>query len=118
VASLVERSPRRQVAPKDGFPLDEIALAKPLARNHMFHVYVLKSAKTGRRYIGSCENLDDRLRRHNAGDSKATRHGAPWTLIYTETFTTRREALEKERYYKTGAGRDKLDRLRATRLQN
>jgi predicted GIY-YIG superfamily endonuclease len=34
----------------------------------MFHVYVLKSERTGRRYVGSCENFEDRFRRHNAGE--------------------------------------------------
>jgi predicted GIY-YIG superfamily endonuclease len=37
----------------------------------MFYVYVLQSTKTGRRYVGSCENLDERVRRHNLGHSKA-----------------------------------------------
>ena len=45
----------------------------------MFHVHILRSAKTRRRYVGSCEDLDDRLRRYNSGESKATRHGIPWT---------------------------------------
>jgi putative endonuclease len=77
----------------------------------MFHVYVLRSTKTGRRYVGSCEDVDERLRRHNAGHSKSTRHGAPWGLIYREIFLTRAEAERKERYYKTGRGRDELDRF-------
>jgi putative endonuclease len=77
----------------------------------MFYVYVLKSAKTGRRYVGSCRNVDERLRRHNAGHSKATRRGIPWSLLHTERFLTRRKAVNKERYYKTGRGRDELDRL-------
>jgi hypothetical protein len=38
----------------------------------MFYVYVLRSRKTGRRYVGSCENVEDRLQRHSAGHSKAT----------------------------------------------
>src|SRR5438552_13574389 len=46
----------------------------------MFHCYVLSSEKTGRRYVGSCENLADRIDRHNAGQSKATKHGVPWVL--------------------------------------
>ncbi|PZR75783.1 MAG: hypothetical protein DLM73_04385 [Chthoniobacterales bacterium] len=46
----------------------------------MFYVYVLRSNKTGRRYVGSCEDLDDRFRRHNVGESKATKHGIPWTI--------------------------------------
>jgi putative endonuclease len=77
----------------------------------MFHVYVLRSNKNGRRYIGSCQNIADRVRQHNNGVSKATRHGIPWSLIHTETFSTRVEALRKERYFKTGRGRDELNRL-------
>ena len=77
----------------------------------MFHVYVLKSEKTGRRYVGSCENLETRLRRHNLGHSKATHHGAPWTLVHTEMFCNRADATRRERYYKSGRGRDELDQL-------
>ncbi len=78
----------------------------------MFHVYVLRSAKTGRRYVGSCEDVAERLRRHNAGHSKSTRHGVPWVLLHSESFSSRAEAMGKERYYKTGKGRDELDRLK------
>ena len=77
----------------------------------MFHVYVLRSGTTGRRYVGSCENVDERVRRHNAGHSKSTRHGVPWVLIHTESFSTRSEAVGKERYYKSGRGRDELEHL-------
>jgi len=82
----------------------------------MFHVYVLKSEKTGRRYVGSCENLETRVRRHNLGHSKATRHGVPWTLVpwtlvHSETFSNRVDATRRERYYKSGRGRDELDQL-------
>ena len=77
----------------------------------MFYCYVLKSEKTGRHYVGSCEDLNDRLRRHNARQSKATKHGVPWTLLHVESFATRSQAAGKERYYKTGRGRDELDRL-------
>ncbi|PYI93893.1 MAG: endonuclease [Verrucomicrobia bacterium] len=78
----------------------------------MFYVYVLKSGKTGRRYVGSCEDMNDRLGRHNRGESKATKHGVPWILVHTEQFETRSEALLKERYYKTGRGRDELNNLK------
>src|SRR6266446_5611114 len=77
----------------------------------MFHVYVLRSRNTGRRYVGSCENIKDRLERHNAGHSKATPHGIPWVLVHRESFSNRAEATRKERFYKTGRGRDELDRL-------
>jgi putative endonuclease len=77
----------------------------------MFYCYVLRSQKTGRRYVGSWENLSDRVRRHNAGESKATRYNVPWVLVHSERFSTRSEAAQRERYYKTGRGRDELDRV-------
>jgi putative endonuclease len=78
----------------------------------MFHCYILRSLKTGRRYVGSCEDLAERVRRHNAGECKATKHGVPWVLIRSESFVTRSEAAQRERYYKTGRGRDELDKVR------
>ncbi|HEX7517289.1 MAG TPA: GIY-YIG nuclease family protein [Chthoniobacterales bacterium] len=62
----------------------------------MFYVYVLRSGKTVRRYVGSCEDLDDRLRRHNAGESKATKHGIPWKLLHAENFAARSAAMTRE----------------------
>ena len=43
----------------------------------VFHVYVLRSEKTGRRYTGSCQDVDLRLHEHNSGQSKTTRAGRP-----------------------------------------
>jgi len=40
---------------------------------------------------------------------KATKHGVPWILIHCESFATRREAVQRELYYKTGRGRDDLN---------
>jgi len=74
----------------------------------MFYCYVLQSRKTGRKYVGSCQDLEERIRRHNRGESKATKHGLPWTMLRSESVATRREALARERYYKTGRGRDDL----------
>jgi putative endonuclease len=78
----------------------------------MFYCYVLRSEKTGRRYVGSSGNLADRIHRHNTGQSKATKHGTPWILIHSESFASRSEAAQREQYYKTGRGRGELDKLR------
>ena len=77
----------------------------------MFYVYVLRSEKTGRRYVGSTQDIEERLQQHNSGQSLATRHGAPWKLIHHEEFPTRAEAVGRERFFKTGKGRDFLDQL-------
>lgn len=63
----------------------------------MFYVYILRSAVTSRFYIGSTQDLQARLLQHNAGASKATRHGVPWTLLHSETFATRTLAVKRER---------------------
>lgn len=77
----------------------------------MYHVYVLRSEKTGRRYVGSTQNIEERLAQHNRGYSLATKHGAPWMLLHSEEFATRAEAFQRERFFKTGKGRDLLDKL-------
>ena len=77
----------------------------------MFYVYVLKSEKTGRRYVGSCQNILERLHRHNTNQSKATKYGIPWILIHNESFRTRAEVVQKGIYYKTGRGRDELNAM-------
>jgi len=77
----------------------------------MFCLYVLVSKKTGRRYVGSTQDVQERLRRHNAAHSKATRHGIPWVLVHAEFFPTRAKAQRRERFYKTGRGRDDLDQM-------
>ncbi len=71
----------------------------------MYKVYVLKSLKTGKYYKGQCSDLDLRLHQHNSGYTKSTKHGIPWKLIYSENHSTREEALEREKYFKTAAGR-------------
>ncbi|MFZ4575953.1 MAG: GIY-YIG nuclease family protein [Phycisphaerales bacterium] len=35
--------------------------------NTVYFSYVLRSLKTGRRYVGSTQGVKERLRRHNAG---------------------------------------------------
>jgi putative endonuclease len=76
----------------------------------MFYCHVLQSQTIRRRYVGSCKNLTERIRRHNAGDSKGTKHGVPWVLLHSESLATRSGAAQRERYYKTGRGRDELAR--------
>jgi putative endonuclease len=77
----------------------------------MFAVYVLQSAAATRRYIGSTADVTVRLAQHNAGLSSSTKGWRPWTLIYQESFATRAEAVRRERFFKTGRGREELDRL-------
>ena len=74
----------------------------------MYFVYVIVD-EAGRRYTGQTDDLDKRLARHNAGMSTWTSRGRGWKLVYMEELTTRREALIRERWLKSGVGRQFLD---------
>jgi putative endonuclease len=74
----------------------------------VFYVYVLWSPSAGRSYVGSTGDLDDRLHRHNAGESQSTKHGVPWRLMHSESFPSRSQAVLRERHLKTGRGREEL----------
>ncbi len=74
----------------------------------MFYTYFLKSLANGDIYIGSCENLTTRLRRHNSGRVKSTKGYRPWQLLGYEEYTTRGEAFKREKFYKQAEQRSLL----------
>ena len=77
----------------------------------MYTVYVLKSINKSFRYIGMTNDLSRRLSEHEHGYSRTTRRYLPLELIYSEVYTTRIEARAREKYLKTGAGRELLDSI-------
>jgi putative endonuclease len=71
----------------------------------MFYVYVIKSIHSDYLYKGHCENIEKRLKQHNSGMTQSIKAYAPFILVYQENFDTREEAIEREKYFKTAAGR-------------
>jgi len=53
-----------------------------------------------RYYVGSTQDVENRLEEHNSGKSKSTRAGKPWKLIHAESFSTRSEAFQREQKIK------------------
>ena len=61
------------------------------------YLYILFSEKIDRFYVGSTDDLESRLKRHNAGNTPSTKAGAPlWELKYSEEYPTRSEACKRE----------------------
>jgi putative endonuclease len=77
----------------------------------MFYVYILQSQKTKRYYTGSTEYLAERVREHNAGQSKSTRGGVPWIIVYSKEYETRAKAVRAEMEIKARGARRFLDGL-------
>lgn len=67
----------------------------------MFHVYILASRNRSAIYIGSTDNLAQRIEQHRAGTalSHTTRY-AIHRLVWFETHETREQALIRERRLK------------------
>ena len=71
----------------------------------MFFVYVLRSQKDHKRYIGFTHNLERRLSEHNAGIVKSTKNRRPFKLIYFEEYENKSEAIKREREIKAKKGK-------------
>jgi len=66
----------------------------------MYHVYLLKSKKDDRLYVGYTSDVERRLRTHNAGLVTYTRKYLPWVLIYYESFCSLEDAKKREKALK------------------
>ena len=71
----------------------------------MYYVYVLKSKIKDFYYKGFCENLEMRLSQHNSGMTKSNKAYAPFEVAYFEECDNIEDAVKKEKYWKSAAGR-------------
>ena len=69
-------------------------------------VYILRSESSrGRHYTGLTSDLGSRLTAHNAGLSKHTASGRPWSVVVAIEFADSAKAESFETYLKSGSGR-------------
>jgi putative endonuclease len=71
----------------------------------MYFAYVIKSIEHDYLYKGHCQDLERRIHQHNSGMTESIRPYIPFKLIYCEQFESEREAIEREKYFKSAAGR-------------
>jgi putative endonuclease len=68
----------------------------------MFYVYVLKSSKDGKNYIGYTNNLKARFKEHTEGKVFSTKPRRPLKLVYYEAYTAESDAKGREFQLKRG----------------
>ena len=71
----------------------------------MYYVYILKSKKTRKYYIGYTSNIEERLKYHNSGRTISLRRHIPLEIIRVEEYSLYEEARRRERQikkYKSG----------------
>jgi len=75
----------------------------------MFYLYILRSGKDEKLYIGITHDIESRLSAHNSGWVRSTRSRRPFKVVYLKQYSTRQEAAREEWLLKhtPGAGKRK-----------
>jgi len=71
-----------------------------------YYVYILRSLKDGKFYIGFTKDLRRRFKEHNSKMSTSTKSRVPFTLVYYEAYLHSEDAKEREKFLKSGWGRN------------
>ncbi|MBI4727394.1 GIY-YIG nuclease family protein [candidate division TA06 bacterium] len=77
----------------------------------MYWVYIIQSITTKNYYTGYTSDLVQRLKRHNANQTKSIKNSGPFVIVHTEEFKTKEDAFRRERQikrYKSGNAFKKL----------
>ena len=61
----------------------------------MYCVYILKSLKKKKYYVGHTSDLKKRLKEHNSGKTKSTKGYIPWIVVHKEKYVTKPEAFRR-----------------------
>jgi len=77
-----------------------------------YSVYALKREIRNYIYVGLTEDLNRRVGEHNGGKEKTTRPYRPFRLIFTEDYSDRMSARKREKYLKSGIGKEFLKRIK------
>jgi len=78
------------------------------SQSTMYYVYVLKSLKDNKMYIGYTHKLSKRIKEHHQGLVPSTKWRLPVKLIYYEMHLNQKDALRREDYFKTNPGKRAL----------
>ncbi|OHA59082.1 MAG: hypothetical protein A2607_01080 [Candidatus Vogelbacteria bacterium RIFOXYD1_FULL_42_15] len=77
----------------------------------MQYVYILKSDLDDELYIGCTKDLKKRIVLHNSKKVPSTKKRGKLKLIYYESFLNENDAFDREKFLKTGWGRNNIKKL-------
>jgi putative endonuclease len=76
-----------------------------------YFTYILYSESKDQYYIGSCEELTTRIKRHNDGATPSTKIGRPWKVVWFNEHGSRTDALQQENHIKKMKSRIYIEKL-------
>ncbi|TXK71668.1 endonuclease [Mesonia sp. HuA40] len=65
-----------------------------------YFVYIIYSESYDSYYRGYSTQPEQRLKQHNEDKGRFTKNKGPWNLVFLQSFSTKREALIRERKIK------------------
>ena len=74
-------------------------------------VYILKSIKNDRYYIGSTKDIQKRLIKHNNGEVDSTKKFLPWILVFKQEYPDLSLARKVESRLKRFKRRDFIEKI-------
>jgi putative endonuclease len=77
----------------------------------MYYCYIIYSPSKDRYYIGSCENIEGRLRRHNSNHKGFTGKTGDWIIKWTEEHPDKSSAVKRETQIKAWKSRKMIEKL-------
>jgi len=75
-------------------------------QNPMYCIYVISSVSRKYVYVGLTNNLARRIKQHQDGKERTTAPYRPFQIILTEKHLTRNIARNREKYLKSGVGKE------------
>ena len=76
-----------------------------------YFVYAIQSEVDKRLYVGLSRDIGKRLKSHNNGETFSTKGYRSWKLVYRELVGNRKEAREREKYLKSGSGKEYIKNI-------
>lgn len=77
----------------------------------MYYLYILRSLRNGKFYIGCTKDIQGRLIEHNSGETKGNRYNRPFELVYKEEYDKLSDARKMEYYIKSRKSRKFIEEL-------
>ncbi|GAB2987049.1 hypothetical protein GCM10027049_28620 [Mucilaginibacter puniceus] len=77
----------------------------------MYCTYILYSATRNKYYVGSCEDIAQRVIKHNTNHSGFTGKTGDWILKWHENYQQKSDALKREKQIKNWKSRKMIDKL-------
>jgi len=84
----------------------------------MQYVYILISKKEGEFYTGCTNNLKRRIEMHNKGQVFSTKDRKLFELVFYEAFRLKEDAFQREKWLKTGWGRNHIQKMLSNYLKS